>query len=79
MVSNEFDALVIFAFNIGEFNFSNSSALKLVNDSTAATSYTSLELAWKAWNKSQGKIMRGLNNRRQAEWDIYSKNIYKQW
>lgn len=76
---NEFDALVIFAFNIGDFNFSTSSVLKLINDPTAITSYSSLEAAWKAWNKSQGKEMRGLNNRRQAEWDIYSKNIYKQW
>ena len=76
---NEFDALVILAFNIGNFNFSTSSVLKLVNDPTAITSYSNLEAAWKAWNKSQGKEMRGLNNRRQAEWDIYNKNIYKQW
>lgn len=76
---NEFDALVILAFNIGEFNFSTSSVLKLINDPTANTSYVNLESAWKAWNKSQGKTVRGLNNRRQAEWDIYSKNIYRQW
>lgn len=76
---NEFDALVILAFNIGDFNFSTSSVLKLVNDPTVITSYSNLEAAWKAWNKSQGKEVRGLNNRRQAEWDIYNKNIYKQW
>ncbi|WP_304411999.1 lysozyme [Cellvibrio sp. BR] len=76
---NEFDALVILAFNIGVFNFSTSSVLKLINAPEAKTSYENLEAAWKAWNKSQGKEIRGLKNRRQAEWDIYSKNIYKQW
>ncbi len=76
---NEFDALVILTFNIGRGAFRTSSVLKLVNDPTAKTNYSSLEAAWKAWNKSQGKVMKGLNNRRQAEWDIYSKNIYKTW
>ena len=35
--------------------------------------------AWKAWNKSQGQVMQGLVNRRNAEWDVYSKNIYQRW
>ena len=76
---NQFDALVIFVFNIGVNGFSTSSALKLVNDPAAVTDYPSLEAAWKAWNKSQGKVMQGLVNRRNAEWDIYSKNIYQRW
>jgi lysozyme len=76
---NEFDALVLLAFNIGAAGFSGSSVVKLVNDSKAKTGYSSLESAWKAWNKSQGKVMKGLNNRRQCEWDIYSKGIYKRW
>ncbi|MBP6057645.1 MAG: lysozyme [Nitrosomonas sp.] len=76
---NEFDALVILAYNIGAQSFQNSSVVKLVNDSNAQTSYKNLEEAWKAWNKSQGKVMKGLINRRQCEWDIYSKNIYQRW
>lgn len=76
---NEFDALVILAFNIGQGNFSTSSVVKLVNDSAAKTSYASLELAWKAWNTSQGKVMKGLDNRRQAEWNIYSEGTYARW
>ena len=75
----EFDALVILAFNIGVGNFNSSSVLKMVNDSAAQTSYPTLEAAWKAWNKSQGKVMKGLDNRRQAEWDIYSKGLYQTW
>ncbi len=76
---NQFDALVILAYNIGDTAFATSSVLKLVNDSAAATPYPSLEEAWFAWNKSQGKPMQGLTNRRRAEWNIYSKNIYQRW
>ena len=76
---NEFDALVMLVFNIGAANFEPSSVVKLINDPAAHTNYSSLESAWKAWNKSQGKVMKGLDNRRQCEWDVYSKGIYKGW
>lgn len=76
---NQFDALVILAYNIGVSAFETSSVLKLVNDSAAATPYHGLEAAWFAWNKSQGKPMQGLTNRRRAEWNIYSKGIYERW
>ena len=76
---NEFDALVILTFNIGRTAFGKSSVLKLINNPCANTSYPSLEKAWKAWNKSQGRYNRGLANRRVAEWNVYSKNIYKRW
>ena len=79
IAQNQFDALVIFVFNIGINGFSTSSALKLINDPGAVTDYPNLEAAWKAWNKSQGQVMQGLVNRRNAEWDIYSKNIYQRW
>ncbi len=79
LIQNEFDALVLFVFNIGKAGFASSSVLKLINNPAATTAYPNLEAAWKAWNKSQGKVMQGLKNRRQAEWDIYSKNIYKKW
>ena len=75
----EFDALVILSFNIGLDAFKTSSVLKLVNNPSAKTNYTNLETAWKAWNKSQGKKMQGLVNRRNAEWNIYNSNIYKKW
>jgi GH24 family phage-related lysozyme (muramidase) len=76
---NQFDALVILAFNIGIANFKSSSVLKLVNDPGAHTAYTSLEQAWMAWNKSQGRVNEGLKNRRHAEWKIYSKGVYERW
>ncbi len=79
ITQNEFDAMVIFTFNIGVYAFGASSALKFINDPAATTSYPDLESAWKAWNKSQKKVNQGLINRRQAEWDIYTRNIYKKW
>lgn len=79
ITQNEFDAMVIFIFNIGSNGFSTSSALKIINDPGAETDYSDLESAWKAWNKSDGKVNKGLINRRNAEWDIYSKSIYKRW
>lgn len=79
LAQNQFDALVILAYNIGSTAFAGSSVVKLVNDPTIKTNYASLEDAWKAWNKSQGKVMQGLINRRECEWNVYSKAIYKKW
>ncbi len=79
ITQNKFDAMVILAFNIGRTGFSNSSVLKLVNNPNAPTRYLNLEAAWKAWNKSQGKVSKGLKNRRDAEWAIYSKGVYEKW
>lgn len=75
----EFDALVMLAFNIGEGGFRSSSVVKLVNDPDAVTNYDDLEHAWMAWNKSQGRVMRGLINRRGAEYQIYDSGIYERW
>lgn len=75
----EFDALVIFVFNIGKGAFASSSVVKMINNPNAVTSFKTLESAWKAWKKSQGKVMKGLVNRRNAEWEIYTKGIYKRW
>jgi GH24 family phage-related lysozyme (muramidase) len=76
---NQFDALVIFAYNIGVPTFKNSSVVKMINNPSVKTNYKSLEDAWKAYNKSQGKVMRGLENRRNSEWNIYTKGEYKGW
>ena len=75
----EFDAMVILAFNIGKEGFRKSSVAKLVNDPTAVTGHASLEDAWKSWNKSQGKVMKGLTNRRAAEWSIFTTATYARW
>lgn len=68
---NQFDALVIFAFNIGVDKFKKSSAVKLVNNPQANTPYTNLESAWKAYRKDNGIINDGLIKRRAIEWELY--------
>lgn len=79
MTQNEFDALVIFLYNLGTAQFKTSSAVKLINEPFAKTNFSGLEAAWKAFNKSQGRLNAGLINRRAAEWKIYSKDIYERW
>ena len=74
---NELDALVILCFNIGISAFSKSSVVKILNGEKG--NYDTLEEAWKAFNKDRGEINDGLVNRRQAEWNIWTKGIYSRW
>lgn len=77
---NQFDACVILAYNIGEDGFRHSTVRKMIeNPGFKSASYHNLEAAWKSWNRSQGKVMRGLINRRAAEWDMYAHGIYRRW
>ncbi|MDN5848517.1 MAG: lysozyme [Nitrococcus sp.] len=76
---NQFDALLLLAYNIGVDGFKSCSAVKLVNDPNANTAYPTLEDAWKAWNRSGGQVMQGLINRRNAECKLYTQAIYAKW
>jgi GH24 family phage-related lysozyme (muramidase) len=73
---NQFDAIVALSFNIGTGGFKSSSVLKFINNPNATTPYASIELSWKAWNKADGKVSQGLVNRRNYEWNLYSRGIY---
>jgi len=74
---HQFDALVIFTFNIGRTAFRNSSVLKLINRPQTNTQYRNLESAWKAWNRSQGQVMEGLKRRRAIEWQLFESGRYR--
>ncbi len=70
---NQYDALVSLAYNIGAKNFATSTVVKYINNPNFHSSvYPNLESAWKAWNKSGGRIMTGLSNRRHQEWDMFN-------
>ena len=70
---NQYDALVSLAYNIGAKNFAGSTVVKYVNDSNYHnTKYPTLESAWKAWNKSGGRKMPGLSNRRHQEFSLFN-------
>ena len=74
---NQFDALVFLAYNIGAKNFTNSTVVKYINNPNFRSPiYPNLELAWKAWNRSQGKTSKGLINRRNQEWNLYKNGKY---
>ena len=74
---NQFDALVFLAYNIGSKNFANSTVVKYINNPKFhSPMYPNLESAWKAWNRSQGIISKGLINRRNQEWNLYNNGIY---
>ncbi|MDR0967689.1 MAG: glycoside hydrolase family protein [Rickettsiales bacterium] len=73
LTQSQFDALVALAYNIGPNAFENSTLLQYLNDSNfSSTKYPTIESAWKAWNKSGGSVSRGLNNRRDAEWNLFN-------
>lgn len=66
---NEFDAMVLLCYNIGITGFKRSSVLRAHNrrDHQAAARAFSL------WNKSGGKVYRGLTRRRADEAALYLK------
>ena len=67
--SNQFSALVSFSFNVGIGNFKKSTLLKKVNtgDFTGASS------EFNRWIYSNGKKLRGLIRRREAEKELFIK------
>ena len=64
---NQFDALVSLAYNIGEKAFSNSTLVKKLNTGD----YQGAADQFSAWNKSKGKVLNGLVNRRAAERTLF--------
>lgn len=68
--SNQFAALVSFAYNCGIANLKSSTLLRKVNanpnDPTIAAEFAK-------WNKAGGKVLAGLTRRRKAEADLYYK------
>ena len=73
---HQFDALVILAFNIGAEALTHSTVVKMINQPSFVSYYPTLEAAWKAWKRSQGKIMPGLIKRREREWTLYDQGRY---
>jgi len=64
---NQFAALVSFAYNLGEGNLEKSTLLKKHN----AGDYAGAAKEFPRWNRANGKVMRGLTRRREAERALY--------
>lgn len=65
---NQFDALVSFAYNVGNNALKNSTLLKKVNKNPQDVTIRNEFLKW---NKANGRALKGLTNRRIAEADLY--------
>lgn len=67
VTSNEFSALVCFAFNVGLANLKSSTLLRKVNsgDSKAAAD------EFQRWNRAAGRVLAGLTKRREAERQLF--------
>lgn len=60
---NQYDALVSFAFNLGEGNLAKSTLLKRVN----ARDFAGAANEFGKWNRAGGVVLAGLTRRRAAE------------
>lgn len=64
----QFDALVIFAFNVGVGAFERSSLVRGLN----AGDYDSVPAQLRRWNRVKGAVVQGLVHRRDAEVAIWN-------
>lgn len=70
LTQSQFDALVIFCFNIGVYAFQKSTLAKVVNENPNNLEGVKAELL--KWVKAGGKVIEGLKSRRSQEFLIYS-------
>jgi lysozyme len=69
LTQNQYDALVSFVYNVGPGNFKSSTLLRKLN----AKDYAGAAAEFSRWNKSGGKYVQGLANRRQAEMQMFTR------
>lgn len=67
--SNQFSALVCFAYNVGIGSLQRSTLLKKLN----ASDFSGAADEFLRWNKAGGKVLAGLTRRRKAERDLFLK------
>ena len=69
LTQNQFDALVVWIYNLGPTNFKNSTLLKELN----AGNYNAAGQEITRWNKAGGKVLAGLVKRREAEAQLFNE------
>ena len=69
LTQNQFDALVVWVYNLGPTNFRNSTLLKELNSGD----YTAAGKEIIRWNKAGGKVLAGLGKRREAEAQLFNE------
>lgn len=63
LMQGQFDALVLFSYNVGSKALESSTLLRKLN----AGDYDGAAFEFRRWNKNDSKVMRGLTRRRAAE------------
>jgi lysozyme len=71
------DALVCLAYNIGCNAFAKSTLLKKIK--ADKNNLDEIEKEWLRWDKANGKVIKGLTNRRKREFELYKKGILNQY
>lgn len=75
---NEYDAIMIFVFNIGygsiekDKGFITSEVLKIINGESSVD----IDEAWLRWKYSNGHITKGVINRRKSELNVFHNGVY---
>ena len=75
LTQNQFDALVSWTFNLGPGNLKSSTMLIKLNEKN----YDEVPSQMKRWNKAGGKVLRGLERRRNAEAAMFSGEDWKEY
>ena len=68
---NELDALTSWTYNLGVGNLNSSTLLKKLN----AGSKDEVPAEMLRWNKAGGKVLAGLTKRREAEAELWAKEV----
>ncbi|MDG3582060.1 lysozyme [Galbibacter pacificus] len=68
LLQGQFDALVSFCYNVGKGAFASSTLLKKVNVNPFDEN---IKYQFSRWNKSNGKVLKGLVKRRKEEAEMY--------
>lgn len=75
LTQNQFDALVSWTFNLGPGNLKSSTMLTKLNEKK----YDEVPSQMKRWNKAGGKVLRGLERRRNAEAAMFSGEDWNEY
>lgn len=70
-------ALVSFAYNVGTTAFAKSTLLKIIKQNK--NNLKDIEIQFKRWNKTNGKVLEGLVSRRNAEFEMYKNGVLSQY
>jgi lysozyme len=72
LFQGQFDAVLSWTYNLGEGALKSSTMLKKIN----AVRHEDVPAQIKRWNKAGGKVVKGLERRREAEAELYRMRWY---